>query len=406
MSLIQTEFDRESGDFILAPGEHEGPLTIRRPCVVDGKDATLWAPSGPVLTIASPGVTVRNLRVEIAGSPAPGRNRVAVQNSAAGTVLDNVEVRGDVVGIPGEPEHWDAPGLLALGDFAANRPNSFAYALSVPAEAALECRIKDVTISPVKLSPGKTFLSIRTGPMRDNTILYGELLLKTGVSRRIYVLGRSRADAPEHNEEPPISGVLPLSEPVQTETPDAVIAPAQPDAAPAPLLSRGQRIPADVFGTGSVKLVLTWESAASGLDVDPYVFRVRSGGKVASDDDLLFFGNPGTESGDVRIVTEGGQCMAVLELSRAESGVERYVVCFSIYEDCPCSFSALRRPSVRLIAGGLDRYCFPLEDLSREKTVVALEFYRYKGSWKLNAVGRGYDSGLKQLCMSYGVDVE
>ena len=44
--------------------------------------------------------------------------------------------------------------------------------------------------------------------------------------------------------------------------------------------------------------------------------------------------------------------------------------------------------------------------LNLEKTVVALEFYRYKGDWKVQFVGAGYHSGLRTLCESYGVEVE
>ena len=62
MSFIQEEFDRVAGDFILTPGEYEGPLTITRPCVVDGQHSTLWANNGPVLIVDSASVTLKNLR--------------------------------------------------------------------------------------------------------------------------------------------------------------------------------------------------------------------------------------------------------------------------------------------------------------------------------------------------------
>ena len=46
------------------------------------------------------------------------------------------------------------------------------------------------------------------------------------------------------------------------------------------------------------------------------------------------------------------------------------------------------------------------EDLSVEKTLVAVEVYRYKGQWKLNFVASGYRDGLRRLCESYGVEVQ
>ncbi len=67
MEEIQKHFDQSGGDFLLSPGEYQGPLTVSRPCILDGAGSTLWAEHGPVLTITAPGVTIKNLRVEITG---------------------------------------------------------------------------------------------------------------------------------------------------------------------------------------------------------------------------------------------------------------------------------------------------------------------------------------------------
>lgn len=34
------------------------------------------------------------------------------------------------------------------------------------------------------------------------------------------------------------------------------------------------------------------------------------------------------------------------------------------------------------------------------------EVYRYRGNWKLRALGQGFNGGLEPLAVSYGVDVE
>jgi stress response protein SCP2 len=46
-----------------------------------------------------------------------------------------------------------------------------------------------------------------------------------------------------------------------------------------------------------------------------------------------------------------------------------------------------------------------LEHLSVEKTLVALEIYRNKGTWKAKSIGSGYKDGLKTLCESFGVEI-
>lgn len=406
MSVIQNDFDSAVGDFKLAPGEYEGPLVISRPCVIDGGNATLWAQEGPVLSIESAGVTIQNLRIEIAGTPSEEGSKTAVQSSAGDTVFKNVEVKGDVSGVAGEQDSWSAPSMISLGEFAANKPNSFTYELTVPVKAKLECRMKDVEISPTSLSPGKNTLLIKTANMRDNTILYGEIILKTAVNRRIYLLGRAKKGAAEHNELLPVQDTSPVSEPVQITPPEIIVAPAVQDDQNSQPLNRGQRVSAAEMEKGIVKVVFEQADESQNEDIDPYVFRLRNNGKVSSDEDLVFFGNPEPARGDVKVVTDSVQTMAIFELSRAEAETDRYVVCFSFYEESGNNFSTVAKPLVRIIFNAKEVYRFVLDDLSKEKTVVAVEFYRYKGSWKISAVGRGYQSGLTKLCESYGVNVE
>ena len=77
MNRLQEAFAENGGPvFTLIPGEYEGPLRVDRPCTVDGCGATLWAARGPVLVIAAPGVTVKNLRVEVTETAAADRPEI------------------------------------------------------------------------------------------------------------------------------------------------------------------------------------------------------------------------------------------------------------------------------------------------------------------------------------------
>jgi len=66
----------------------------------------------------------------------------------------------------------------------------------------------------------------------------------------------------------------------------------------------------------------------------------------------------------------------------------------------------VQNPLVRLFAGEKELCRFRPDGLTAEKAVVAAEFYRYKGEWKINFIGAGYQGGLKQLCTGYGVNVQ
>lgn len=48
---------------------------------------------------------------------------------------------------------------------------------------------------------------------------------------------------------------------------------------------------------------------------------------------------------------------------------------------------------------------FAVPALSTERAVVLFEFYRRAGTWKVRAIGQGYDDGLAGLARDFGVNV-
>lgn len=45
------------------------------------------------------------------------------------------------------------------------------------------------------------------------------------------------------------------------------------------------------------------------------------------------------------------------------------------------------------------------EDFSTENAIIAVEFYKHDGTWKMSAVGAGYSGGLAELARSFGLNV-
>lgn len=407
MSLIQEEFDRGTGDFILTPGEYEGPLTITRPCVVDGQRSTLWANSGPVLIVDAASVTLKNLRIEVTGTQDRDRPTATLLSHYADTKLENIEINGAVEGLPEEPSQWGIPGVIALGDFAANKENSFSIEFDAPRGAEIVHNIKDVVIRPQQIKQGHNTLSITTSNMRDNTILFGEMLIKTGVSRRIYITGKAVKGAPEYSSPLPVTGELPISSPLQIDPPEEVVAPVVPDDEQIHPVRKGQRVPLGQMSARPLKVVYSHKSESRPLAVDPYVFLLGKNGKVRSDNDLIFFGNEESADHAVRVKTDSGNALATVDLSKTSADVERIAVCLSVYDDqSGTDFSCISEPIVRVISDEKEQFRFLLDGLTHEKTVVAMEFYRYKGEWKASFVGGGFKLGLDSLCRDYGVEVE
>lgn len=407
MGKIQEQFNsNSSADFILTPGEYEGPLVVDRACVIDGCQSTIWANNGPVLTVAAPNVTLKNLRIEVTGSPTDENARIAMKTNDPNTKLENVEVRGNVIGLSQEAENWDLPGIISLGEFAANKENTFAVSLQIPSEAILDSKVKDLRISPTHLSVGQNSLTLTTDELRNNTILYGEIIIRSAVSRRIYVTGKALKDAPVHDEALPVANGPTVSLPVQVDPPAEVIAPQVSDNN-VQTMKRGQRISIKELQSSQIKIIYEHQSATPGLDIDSYCFALRDNGKVSCDEDLIFFGNTEDKNQSIKSSTANSKPLVLIDLEKVDSAVSKIAVCYSIYGDeSSQNFSKVISPMIRIFGGDKEVYRFELKDLTKEKTVVATEIYRYKGEWKMNFVGAGYNSGLKQLCEGYGVNVE
>lgn len=400
MGKLQDDFNAQTGDFQLVPGEYEGPLVVNRPCVLDGGASTLWAPVGPVLVIDAPGVTVKNLRVEVTGQG----ERNVIRANYPDAVLSGVEVNGDVLGVPSEATGWRLPAVISLGKFAAGAENTFSYEMEAPMDAQLLCGMRDISVSPVCLRRGHNRIVICTHEIRDNTILYGEIFVKSTVSRRIYIHGRAEAGAAVHADTVPASDALPVSEPLVCSVPPEVAAPLSGENTR--MMVKGQRLPVKEMPGPVVKIVYECRGQKRAVDVDAYVFLLRENGKVGGDSDLIFFGNPASGDGSVSVGGDG-QPLVIVRLDKICEQVAKIAVCFSIYGDVLSeNFSLIDEPAVRVLAGDTDFCRFPLEGLGTEKTVVALEIYRYRNEWKIHFVGSGYISGLRRLCESFGVEIE
>lgn len=407
MSLIQEQFNHTSiENFVLSPGEYEGPLLVNRACIIDGCHSTLWANKGPVLIVSSQNVTIKNLRIEVTSATANDEENIAIKTGDLNTKLENIEVQGNVVGFSKEADKWELPKIISLGDFSSEKENTFAISLYSPSEAILDSKVKDLRISPTHLSVGQNSLTFTTDKLRNNTILYGEIMVRSTVSRRIYVIGKALKEAPIHNDAIPVVNGPTVSLPVQVDLPEEIIAPQVSDA-PTQLVKRGQRISIKDLNTSQIKIVYEHQSIAYDMDIDGYCFALGENGKVSCDEDLIFFRNTESKDGSIKSSNVASKPLILIDTEKVASNVSKIVVCFSIYgDDSNQNFSRVLSPSIRVFAADKEAYRFELNDLKEEKTVVAAEIYRYKGEWKINFVGAGYNSGLKQLCEEYGVNVE
>lgn len=460
MANLQKRYDKSGGKLELRPDEYKGPLVVNRPGVVDGRGATIWADAGPVIQVKSRGVTLRNLRVETMNDSTDASRRTAILTKAPDTIFDNVEVYGDVSGPVQGAGKTEVPRTVNLGTFAADEVSSFSVPVTLPAPARVRSGVDGLHAEPKEAGPGKTELYIETEPLPDGTNLYGEIFLDGDVKRRIYVRGCARSSARKHTapRPQPRAAARKAFAPQQGSRRPAVQQ-QSPERRPAPQQSQQKRPPAPAAARGPAPPVPSSQPAASAArphlpqnrsgssaaggipkggpvslqrgerrplgaladetlvvrchltrkaEVDPYVFALGKDGKVSGDEDFVFFGNPRLGNTDAAQILEGPEAPAVaIRLSSAEQAVDRLVVAFSEYADPPGAggTGALRGVSFTVNAEGQEVYTFSQPHTAAERTIVALEFYRYKGEWRLRCVDSGLNAGIHELCTRYGVEL-
>lgn len=157
---------------------------------------------------------------------------------------------------------------------------------------------------------------------------------------------------------------------------------------------------------------LGWR-APQGLDIDAAAFLLGAGGKAAGDSDFIFYGNPRHITGSVEAVANpsGSDAAQILvDLPAVPEAIERLAFTATIYdpETRRQHFSEVQGIYLRVTdedtGEELARYDVD-GGLAGETAIVVGELYRYKGNWKLNAIGNGYRGGLEALCKSFGLEV-
>jgi len=164
-------------------------------------------------------------------------------------------------------------------------------------------------------------------------------------------------------------------------------------------------------GLSQLNIVLGWQAPAA-LELDTSAFLLQQDGRVSSDDDLIFYGNPRNAFITYQENPAGqDQRQFQVTMSALPQSVHKIAVTLTIYNSDTgnYTFSQASGMYLRAVDGrtGAEIFRYNLDNhFSNETAIVIGEFYRYQSEWKFSAVGAGYFGGLKELCGSYGVDVE
>jgi tellurite resistance protein TerA len=147
--------------------------------------------------------------------------------------------------------------------------------------------------------------------------------------------------------------------------------------------------------------VLIRHGTIPGADIDVSAFLVTASGKVRSDADMCFYGQPSVAGGAVALSgSENGETRFAVGLGQVPAGVEKVVFTATIHEN-RAPFSKV--PEITLDAGGI-RGAIPCAGMT-ETALILAELYQRNGAWKFRVVGQGFNGGLAALAKHLGVEI-
>lgn len=173
---------------------------------------------------------------------------------------------------------------------------------------------------------------------------------------------------------------------------------------------------------------LGWQANSGGgpeFDLDASAFLLARNGKVRNDNDFIFYGNLNQNEdmedllglgvihmGDNLVGGTGQQDdeQMKVNLTAVPASVERIVFTVTIYnyDKYGQNFGQVSNAYIRVVddESGQELVHYDLtEDYSTKTAIVAGELSREGNGWKFTAVGTGYENGLRELCLNYGVNV-
>ncbi|MER6222988.1 TerD family protein [Streptomyces sp. 900105755] len=129
-------------------------------------------------------------------------------------------------------------------------------------------------------------------------------------------------------------------------------------------------------------------------------------GKVRSDDDFIFYNQPGGPGVTYR--SGGGTAPDAITVDTAAvpPGIEKIVVTASP-DAAGQTFQGIEpTATIRNADDGSVLATFTPPQLGTETALVVVEIYLRNGAWKARAVGQGYANGLAGIATDFGVTVE
>ncbi|MCR8897189.1 TerD family protein [Gordonia sp. GONU] len=296
--------------------------------------------------------------------------------------------------VPGTPK--SVPVIEVLPQTASSRPSKQPVALPWSGRrvlvlggdhteaAAIRSRLTTLGATPaINFTAGVTHVLVLDGGHSDPRI-------RKAHDRQLPIL--------ESHHLETLAGDTPIGEP------ESAVATAAATRAQTPRnLTPGavMDVPSDVT---EFTVNVAWADTAAPIEVDVVAFELDRDHKVLSDDEFVFYNQPASPDGAVRLCIDGDREQGIaVDLSAVDVDIDRIMVGASIET---ATFGDVGALSVTVDSSELTFATAVLDAATTERSMIIAEIYRRNDVWRIRALGQGYDDSLAEFAVRHGVEVD
>jgi stress response protein SCP2 len=137
--------------------------------------------------------------------------------------------------------------------------------------------------------------------------------------------------------------------------------------------------------------------------VDLMVFQLGGNNKVRSDADFIFFNQPSSPEGAVRLSAGG---VVEIDSAAVPADIVMLSVAVALDGDVAGALADVLQLGATIDQAGGEQIAAPALGLTTERAAVLVEIYRRGEAWKIRNVSAGWDGGLADLVTTFGVSVD
>jgi len=147
-----------------------------------------------------------------------------------------------------------------------------------------------------------------------------------------------------------------------------------------------------------------------GPDADLSALLLTAAGKVRSDEDFIFYGQPKSADGSVVYLDKkktGDVCEhgITVNLAAIPAAIEKIAITLTIDPETPKTFASVTDLGLAIHDAGGKSLVEMGPKGDKENAFIICELYRRNGAWKVRNFSQGFTNGLAGIATAFGVDV-